>query len=50
VDYTKYSEGTLPPEYEVDFADSDGNTQTLVTVSADDLQVVWRPSYGKPPA
>jgi hypothetical protein len=46
VDYTKYSDGALPPEYEVEFANSDGITQALVTISEDDLEVVWRPGYG----
>ena len=50
VDYTEYSDGTLPPEYEVEFADSAGITQTLVTISGDALEVVWRPGYGKSPS
>ncbi len=48
VDYTEYSDG--PAEYEVEFADSAGITQTLVTISGDDLEVVWRPGYGKSPS
>jgi hypothetical protein len=31
VDYTKYSDGTLPAKYEVEFANPDDSTQTLVT-------------------
>lgn len=43
MDYAKYSDSGRPPAYEVEFADSDGNTQALLTVSEDDLEVVWRP-------
>jgi hypothetical protein len=43
MDYTKYSGRDLPPAYEVEFVDSDGVTQALVTVSAEDLEVVSRP-------
>lgn len=43
MDYAKHSDSGRPPAYEVEFADSDGNTQALLTVSEDDLQVVWRP-------
>jgi hypothetical protein len=50
VDYPKYSDGALPAEYEVEFAGSGGSTQALLTVSGDDLQVVWRPGYGESPA
>ncbi|HYB39029.1 MAG TPA: DUF4926 domain-containing protein [Mycobacterium sp.] len=50
VDYTKYWDGDVPPEYEVEFADSDGITQALVTLSGDDLEVVSRPGYGKSPS
>jgi hypothetical protein len=49
VDYTQYSGGALPPAYEVEFADSAGITENLVTISGDDLEVVWRPGYGKSP-
>ena len=47
VDYTRYSDGTLPPEYEVEFANPDGTTKALVTVSCDDIEIVSRPGYGK---
>ncbi|MBY0442209.1 MAG: DUF4926 domain-containing protein [Mycobacteriaceae bacterium] len=40
--YRKYSSRDLPPAYEVEFADADGVTHALVTVSEDDLDVVWR--------
>lgn len=50
MDYTKYADEGLPPAYEVEFADADGVTQALVTVSADDLEVVWRPEAADPPA
>ncbi|WP_081968225.1 DUF4926 domain-containing protein [Mycobacterium kyorinense] len=43
MDYTKYSDRDLPPAYEVEFADSDGVTQALVTVAENDLEVVRRP-------
>ncbi|BBN50349.1 MULTISPECIES: DUF4926 domain-containing protein [Mycobacterium avium complex (MAC)] len=43
VDYTKDSDSTLPSAYEVEFSDADGVTQALVTLSGDDLEVVWRP-------
>lgn len=47
VDYAKYSGGDGPLEYEVEFADSDGTTKVLVTLSEDDVQIVSRPGYGK---
>ncbi|POX90225.1 hypothetical protein C3469_03095 [Mycobacterium kansasii] len=47
LDYTKYSDGDLPPAYEVEFADADGVTRALVTVCEDDLEVVWRPDPEK---
>ncbi len=43
MDRAKYSAEDLPPAYEVEFAEADGVTQALVTVSGDDLEVVWRP-------
>ncbi|KDO93019.1 hypothetical protein MAV101_24410 [Mycobacterium avium subsp. hominissuis 101] len=43
MDYTKDSDSTLPSAYEVEFSDADGVTQALVTLSGDDLEVVWRP-------
>jgi hypothetical protein len=43
MDYTKHSDGNLSPAYEVEFVDSSGITQAVVTVSADDLEVVSRP-------
>jgi hypothetical protein len=43
MDYTKHSDGNNPPAYEVEFVDSSGVTQAVVTVSADDLEVVSRP-------
>lgn len=50
VDYTTYSEGTLPPEYEVQFDGPDGVSQTMLTVAGDDLKIVSRPGYGKAPS
>jgi hypothetical protein len=50
VDYTEYSDGAAPAEYEVEFADSAGINQTLVTISKDDLEVARRPGYGKSPS
>jgi hypothetical protein len=43
MDYTKHSDGNLPPAYEVEFVDSSGVTQAVVTVGADDLEVISRP-------
>lgn len=48
-DYTRCSDNDLPPAYEVEFADADGVTQALVTLSGDDLEVVWRPDPGPSP-
>lgn len=42
MDYQKYSHHDRPPAYEVEFADSDGATLAVVTVSEDDFDVVWR--------
>ncbi len=42
MDYTKYSDKDLPPAYEVEFMDSDGVTQAVVTIYEKDLEVVWR--------
>jgi hypothetical protein len=39
MDYTRYSDKDLPPAYEVEFADADGVTQALVTLSGDGLEV-----------
>jgi len=50
MDYTKQSDGNLPPAYEVEFVDSYGATQALVTVSGDDLEVVSRPDSGSMPS
>ena len=50
MDYTEYSDGALPAEYEVEFADPDRGTQAMVTVSAEDLEVVSRPGYGGSPS
>jgi hypothetical protein len=46
MDYTRYSDNDLAPGYEVEFVDADGVTQAVVTVSGDDLEVVWRPDPG----
>jgi hypothetical protein len=46
MDYAKYSSRDLTPAYEVEFVDSDGMTQALVTVPEEDLEVVWRPDSG----
>lgn len=50
VDYTNYSDGALPPEYEVEIADPEGGTQAMVTVSEEHLEVVSRPEYGGSPS
>lgn len=47
MDYTKYSDSSFLPAYEVEFAKSDGVTQAVVTVSEDDLEVVSRPESSK---
>jgi hypothetical protein len=49
MDYTKHSDGTRLPAYEVEFVDSEGLPQALVTVSEDDLEVVSRPDSGSKP-
>jgi hypothetical protein len=41
MDYTDFDKD-LPPAYEVEFMDSDGVTQAVITVSKNDLEVVWR--------
>jgi len=43
---SKHPDGDLPPAHEVEFTDSDGVTQALVTVAEDDLEVVSRPESG----
>jgi hypothetical protein len=35
-----------PAAYLVEFADSDGVTQALITVPEDNLEVIWRPDSG----
>jgi hypothetical protein len=50
MDYTKHSDGTRPPAYEVEFVDSEGLTQALVTIAEEDLEVVWRPDSGGKPS
>jgi hypothetical protein len=42
MDHSKYSNKDLPPAYEVEFMDTDGVTQAVVTLYEDDLEVVWR--------
>lgn len=39
MEYAKYSSKDLPPAYEVEFADADGVTQSLVTVLESDLEL-----------
>jgi len=46
MDYSKHSGERLPAAYEVEFVDSAGFTQALVTVAEDDLEVVSRPGSG----
>lgn len=41
-DYAKLSGKSLPPAYEVEFADAHGVTQALVTIREEDLEVVQR--------
>lgn len=41
-DYAKYTGKSLPPAYEVEFADAQGVTQALVTIQEQDLEVVQR--------
>jgi hypothetical protein len=48
IDHTEdASNRDLPPAYLVEFADSDGITQALVTLYEDDLEVVWRPDSAR---
>lgn len=49
VDYPKYSEGTMPAEYEVEFSGPEDRVSAMLTVAAADLTVVSRPGYGQPP-
>jgi hypothetical protein len=43
MDYTKYSTESDTPAYEVEFVDTEGMTQALLTLPGGDLKVVWRP-------
>ena len=40
MDYTKFGPSDLPPAYEVEFIDSQGNTEALVTVPEEFLEVI----------
>jgi hypothetical protein len=42
LDYTKDSDKSLPPAYEVEFTDGHGVTLAVVTVYEEDLEVVSR--------
>jgi hypothetical protein len=46
IDYTRFTDKSLPSAYEVEFADSHGITVAFATLSEDDIEVVWRPSTG----
>jgi Domain of unknown function (DUF4926) len=46
VDYSKYSEGDGPLEYEVEFAGHDAAGKVLTTLAADDLTILSRPRFG----
>ncbi len=48
--YARYSSRDSEPAYEVEFADVDGVTHALVTLSGTDLEVVWRPGPEPRPA
>ncbi|WP_179472860.1 DUF4926 domain-containing protein [Mycolicibacterium vinylchloridicum] len=37
-----YRDPSLPPTYEVEFADDDGVTLALVTLKDDDVEITWR--------
>jgi len=50
MDYTELSNTDLPAAYEVEFTDSHGVTQALVTVSEDDLEVVSPPESERIPS
>jgi hypothetical protein len=43
VDYSKYSGGSGPLEYEVEFAGADATATVLTTLTVDDLTIVSRP-------
>lgn len=45
MDHSKYADKSLPATYEVEFFDSKGVTQAVVTVYEEDLQVVSRSHY-----
>nr|WP_235654221.1 DUF4926 domain-containing protein [Mycolicibacterium houstonense] len=40
MDHTKYGHRGLPPAYEVEFMDSHGHTEAVVTVSEEFLEVI----------
>lgn len=40
MDYTDFGQSNLPPAYEVEFMDSQGNTEALVTVPEEFLEVI----------
>ena len=42
MDHTKYSDINLPAAYEVEFFDSHGLTQAVLTIYGEDLEVVSR--------
>jgi len=45
VDYAKYTDSDEPVDYEVQFTGPDGTTDLFENLSADDVEVVSRPSY-----
>jgi Domain of unknown function (DUF4926) len=42
MDHTKYSDENLPAAYEVEFFDSQGLTQAVLTIHGEDLELVAR--------
>ncbi|CAN5371297.1 hypothetical protein BH09ACT8_BH09ACT8_05290 [soil metagenome] len=50
MDYTQYPPEDAPASYEVEFTDPDGETLAVVTVRAEDLQVVNRGGKASPTA
>jgi hypothetical protein len=49
IDYAEISGGGPPYVYEVEFVSDDGVKSLMLTVPAEDLEVVWRPGYGPLP-
>lgn len=47
MDYSEYSQGDVPPAFEVEFPVADGRTQAIVTVPEEHLEVVQRATHNE---